>query len=111
MSHTLGIAVPPQDVAALIDRGEPAKRGAGEINRGHLTGDQQIAVAHTAGDIPSDNVAASVEPSGIREGRGRAFPCSVIAIAQHISTRRVPYEPEMSPCGLIPLGSTEVTPG
>jgi hypothetical protein len=74
MGHTVGIAVPPQHVASLIDRGEPAKGGAGEINRDELTRDQHIAMTQTAGDIPSDNVAASVEPGRVGEGRARDIP-------------------------------------
>ncbi len=74
MSHTVGIAVPSQDVAALIDRGGPGKGGAGEINRGQLPRDQQIAMTHTAGDIPSDNVAASVEPGRVGESSARDVP-------------------------------------
>ena len=60
MAHT-GAEVKHHDVAGRVDRAEPGKGGAGEINRGELTPAQQKTMVHTGAHVKSHDVAFRVD--------------------------------------------------
>ncbi|MGI8987966.1 MAG: hypothetical protein ACR2I2_00095, partial [Bryobacteraceae bacterium] len=65
MEHTVGVAIASQDVAALIDSGSSGEGGTRKVKRAESAPTQQIAMGYTADSIPSDNVAAGIEPGRI----------------------------------------------
>jgi hypothetical protein len=69
MGHSIN-GVSAQDVAPLIDGVAGGERSAGEINRAELAPTQEKGMAYIVGDVPSDNVAASVDAG--RPGTGGA---------------------------------------
>ena len=99
VEHIVGVAVASHDVAVRTDRSGPGKGSAGKIKRAELARDQQIAMANFARDIPSGDVAASVEPGGVGVGRARTSN-EVISPSLNRKpwvTPELLYTPEMSP--------------
>ena len=87
MEHAVSTLVPSHDVAFRVDRSGPGKDSARDINRAELAPAQQIAMATAGINIPSDNVAARVDPQRVGEGSGsaREIKRSELAPAQQIA--------------------------